>query len=202
MSLIQRLSPLIAPFRPAFWRRERSDSCPAAAPLDPAEEFQKLQRGLRRLSLSSDRSSEILQAVSSRIDELQQSILKLSRPHEVALGLEEREVLGILDQLDRAAAIPDLPEAARPPIEAAKATLLASARWQVIALMGANPEGTDIRIAEYLGASNEDGHADVRIHRILEQGYRRADGSLLRPSVVIAAAATFHSNSHTLRDRS
>jgi len=35
----------------------------------------------------------------------------------------------------------------------------------------------------------------VRIDRILEQGYRRADGTLLRPGVVIAGASpqTHHS---------
>jgi|SRR5271165_4744250 len=197
MTLIQRLAPLIAPFRPAFWRRCRSDPDPARAAFDPADEFQKIQRSLRRLSLSSDRSGEILQVVSSRIDELQQSLLKLSRPQQVVLGLEEHELLGILDQLDRAAAVPDLPEAARALIDASKSALLSGARWQAIALMGANPKGADVRIAEFLGESNGNGHADVCIYRILEQGYRRADGSLLRPGVVIAAPNSFHSNAQS-----
>jgi hypothetical protein len=37
------------------------------------------------------------------------------------------------------------------------------------------------------GASS--GQGDMRIARVLEQGYRRADGSLLRPAVIIAAPA-------------
>jgi hypothetical protein len=38
----------------------------------------------------------------------------------------------------------------------------------------------------------------VRIHRILEQGYRRADGTLLRPGVVIAATAPPSNSCSTL----
>jgi hypothetical protein len=52
------------------------------------------------------------------------------------------------------------------------------------------PEGVGIRIAEFIGESAANGHTEARIHRILQQGYRRADGTLLRPGVVIAAAGS------------
>jgi molecular chaperone GrpE (heat shock protein) len=107
----------------------------------------------------------------------------------VALTMGETELLGVLDQLDRAAGMADLPALARDLLEGAKNVLLSAAEWQPIAVTGATPEDVGIRIAESIGESVTNGHADVRIHRILEQGYRRADGTLLRPGIVIAAAA-------------
>jgi len=162
---------------------------PEPPELDAAEEFQKIQRGLRRLSLASDRSGEVLQAVAARVDELQQTLVKMSRPGQTALTLEEAELLRILDQLDRAADAPDVPAATRASIDSVSTALLAGARWQPVAQPGARPDGVDIRIAEFLGQARTNGHANAQIHRVLEQGYRRADGTLLRPGVVIAAAA-------------
>jgi len=157
--------------------------------LDVAEEFQKLHRGLRRLSLASDRSGEILQAVSSRLDEMQQRLLQIGRPQRVAVALEETDLLRALDQLDRAASLAELPPPARELVAGAKDALVQAAGWQPIAVTGAKPEGVGIRIAEFMGETTANGPTEAHIHRILQQGYRRADGTLLRPGVVIAAAA-------------
>ena len=196
MPPIRWIATLTTSLRRAFDARDRRvdqpDDLPQAAPepeIDVPEEFQKVQRGLRRLSLASDRSGEILQAVSTRLDEMQQVLLRISRPQQVALTLDETELLRVLDQLDRAAGTADLPALARVLVEDAKDVLLCGAGWQPTAIAGAKPEGVGIRIAESAGESASNGHADVRIHRILEQGYRRADGTLLRPGVVIAATA-------------
>jgi len=163
--------------------------------LDVAEEFQKLQRGLRRLSLASDRSGEILQAVSARLDEMQQRLLQVGRPQRVAVALEEGDLLRVLDQLDRAAGLAELPAPACEFVTGAKDTLLQAAGWQPIAVVGLKPEGVGIRIAEFMGESAANGPTEARIHRILEQGYRRADGTLLRPGVVIAAAGSINAHS-------
>jgi molecular chaperone GrpE (heat shock protein) len=196
MPPIRRLAFLFASLRGAFGARDRGADEPnlpqhsAEPELDAAEEFQKLQRGLRRLSLASDRSTEILQAVSTRLDEMQQTLVKRSRPQDVALALGETELLHILDQLDRAADVVDPPASARALVDGAKSALLAGAGWQPLAITGAKPEGVGIRIAEFVGDSPGSDHADARIHRILEQGYRRGDGTLVRPGVVIAAATS------------
>jgi hypothetical protein len=194
MPLIRQLASVLTSVRRVFRGRDRSldesdlpPQSPAELELDAGEEFQKIQRGLRRLSLASDRSGEILQAVSTRLDEIQQTLVKTSRPQRVAIAVEEPELLRLLDQLDRAAGVADLPTAARALIDDAKSSLLCSSGWKAVALAGAKPDGAGIRIAEFLGESAANGAADVRIHRILEQGYRRADGTLLRPGVVIAA---------------
>jgi molecular chaperone GrpE (heat shock protein) len=165
-----------------------AQQAPSEPKLDVAEEFQKLQRGLRRLSLASDRSGELLQAVSARLDEMQQRLLQMSRPQPVALTLNESDLLRVLDQLDRAAGIAELPDPARELMEGAKSALLQAAGWQPTAMTGAKPEGIGIRIAEVIGDSTANGQGDALIHRILEQGYRRADGTLLRPGIVIAAS--------------
>jgi molecular chaperone GrpE (heat shock protein) len=152
------------------------------------EEFQKVQRSLRRLSMASDRSGEILQTVSTRLDEMQQRLLQMSRPARAGVSLEEADVLRVLDQLERAASMIDGPVPSLEPLSAARDGLLRAAGWQPVALRGARAEGTAIRIAE-VAEGAPPGHEDVRIGRVLEQGYRRADGSLLRPAVVIAAPA-------------
>jgi hypothetical protein len=185
MSVIERLSSLIARFRSRMGRRD--DESDALDP-DPAEEFLKIQRGMRRLSLASDRSGEILHAVSTRLDEVQQTLLNMNRPQQAALALDEARLLHVLDKIDRLAEVPNLPAAADALLHETKSILLTGARWQPIAVTGAKPEGADIRIAEFVGEKGANGHADVQIQRILEQGYRRADGTLLRPGVVIAAA--------------
>lgn len=190
------LASLLAPFRQSPQEHPNTDPEPDDNPqtptepeLDVAEEFQKLQRGLRRLSLASDRSGEILQAVSARLDDIQQRLLQANRPARIAVALEEADVLRVLDQLDRAGSLTELPGAARELMTAAKNVLLQAAGWQPIAVTGAKPEGVDLRIAEFIGEPVTNGHHNARIDRILEQGYRRADGSLLRPGVVIAAAS-------------
>ncbi len=160
----------------------------AAPDLDPAEEFQSIQRGLRRLSLASDRSGQMLEAVAVRVDEVQQLIIEGGRQPEVALALDEADLLDLLDRLDRMAELPDLPRLARSLLAEMTDALLAMARWRPVARAGSRPEGSDIRIAEYLGEATLAGTPDVRIFRVLEQGYRRADGTLLRPGVVVASA--------------
>jgi len=195
MSVVERLSSFIASIRTRIARRDDEnresdlDKSSLEPTLDPAEEFVKIQRGLRRLSLASDRSGEILQAVATRLDEVQQTILNQNRPLQAALILDEAQLLNILDQLDRLASIPDLPAVAGPLVQEAKTALLGRARWQPVALTGSAPGGADIRIAEFIGEPEAEGRADIRIHRILQQGYRRADGTLLRSGVVIAGAS-------------
>jgi len=169
---------------------EGSETSPVIPELDIADEFQKLHRGVRRLSLASDRSGEILQAVSSRLDEMQQRLLQMARPQRVAVALEEADLLRVLDQLDRAAELAQQPPPACELVAGAKDTLLQAAGWHSIAVTGAKPEGVDIRIAEFIGESAANAPTEARIHRILQQGYRRADGTLLRPGVVIANSPT------------
>jgi hypothetical protein len=201
MRVIERLSSFVSGIRARIWRRDGEgdeltlDQTAREPALDPAEEFVKIQRGLRRLSLASDRSGEILQAVATRLDEVQQSILNLNRPQQAALALDEAQLLHILDQLDRLMSIPDLPAAADLLVRDAKTSLLVSARWRPVARAGAKPGSADVRIAEFIGEAGTEAGSDVCIHRILEQGYRRADGTLLRPGVVIAGASpqTHHS---------
>ena len=177
MSVFQRLRSRFSPQAP-----EQADD------LDLAEEFQKIQRGLRRLSMASDRSGEILQAVSSRLDDLKQTSLRaVPCERQPALAMEEIPLLRLLDRLEHASQVPELPDAARSALEAVKQELFTAARWWPIAHIGAKPEGADIRIAEVLGEPGTFAQSHAIIHRILEQGYRRADGTLLRPGVVIAA---------------
>jgi len=198
MRLRQWLTSVFAPFRRASEgpRADAVESSSAglessAVPeLDVGEEFQKLHRGLRRLSLASDRSGEMLQAVSGRVDEMQQRLLQIGRPQRVAVALEETDLLRVLDQLDRAAGLAELPASACEFVAAAKEALLQATGWQPTAVTGVRPEGVGIRIAEFIGESAANGPTEARIHRILQQGYRRADGTLLRPGVVIAAAGS------------
>lgn len=168
-----------------------------ATPVDTAEEFQKVHRGLRRLNLASDRNAALLEAVGARVDAIQQALLKTSQPQQSAVALDEAQLLGILDRLDRVAGVPGLPPAAGSWIDDARGVLLERADWAAVALPGAAPDGVDIRITELVGDADDAGDAggaagDARgravIHRVLEQGYRRADGTLLRPAVVVAAA--------------
>jgi len=202
MRPLRWLTSLFAPFRRASEPpradtveplSEGLESSPVPE-LDVTEEFQKLHRGLRRLSLASDRSGEILQAVSARLDEMQQRLLQMGRPQRVAVALEETDLLRVLDQLDQAAGLAELLAPACELVTGAKDTLLQAAGWQPIAVTGVKPEGVGIRIAEFIGESAANGYAEARIHRILQQGYRRADGTLLRPGVVIAAAGS--TNAH------
>lgn len=193
MPLVNRVS---AAFRRLYSRGDtrREAAIPA---LDPAEEFQKIQRGLRRLSMASDRGSEILDAVSVRLDEVQQSLVILSRPRHSVYALDETELLELLDRLDRTVAIPDLPPAACSLIEGIVQTLLTGVGWRPVALGGAGIDSADIRIAEFLGEPSTDSNAGVHIERVLEQGYRRADGTLVRPGVVIVASTADTNNAQS-----
>ena len=199
----QWLASLFAPFRrtsgppraDAVEPLSAGTESSAIAELDVAEEFQKLHRGLRRLSLASDRGGEILQAVSARLDEMQQRLLQIGRPQRVAVALEETDLLRVLDQLDRAAGLAELAAPACELVAGAKDALVQAAAWQPIAVTGVKPEGVGIRIAEFIGESAVNSPTEARIHRILQQGYRRADGTLLRPAIVIAAAASIHTDS-------
>lgn len=176
-----------------FFLPERS--APGAEPppveVDVGEELQKVQRSLRRLSMASDRSAETLEHVSTRLDVMQQRLLQLSRPASAGVPLAEQELLRVLDQLERAASLLAA-GAALEPLAAARDALLGAAHWQPVAVTGAPPVGTAIRVAEV--AATVEGVSvgsvdEMRIARVLEQGYRRADGSLLRPAVIIAAPA-------------
>src|ERR1700675_4352057 len=104
MSVVEWLSSFIAGHRTRIAHRggenvesdlEQSSLTPS---LDPAGEFVKIQRGLRRLSLAPARSGEILQALAIRLDEVQQTLLSQSRPQQAALVLDEAQLLNILDQ--------------------------------------------------------------------------------------------------------
>jgi hypothetical protein len=156
---------------------------------DAAREFQGLQRSLRRLSLTADRNGQMLEAVAVRIDQVQQLLLESGRRAGVALALDETELLGLLDQLHRLAELVELPGPARSLVAGVTDTLLARARWRPVAHTGSRPDGADIRVAERLWDAAVDGDPDIRIHRVLEQGYRRADGTLLRPGIVVAGTA-------------
>lgn len=182
------LTSLLAMFRPSEGPTRRDPQPEDLLPeLDLAEEFQKVHRSLRRSSLASDRSAEILQAVSARLDDMQQRLLQISRPTRAGVTLEEADLLRVLDHLDAASSALGS-GAVLERIASARSSLLQAAGWRPVAVTGARPEGTDIRIAERVGEPAANGHEDMRIARILEQGYRRADGSLLRPGVVIAAS--------------
>jgi hypothetical protein len=125
MSVVERLSSFIAGIRTRSASRDGENveldlDQPSVEPaLDPAEEFVKIQRGLRRLSLASDRSGEILQSVATRLDEVQQTLLNQNRPQQAALVLDEAQLLNLLDQLDRLASIPGLPAGAGPLVQEA-----------------------------------------------------------------------------------
>ena len=166
----------------------RSAAVAEPPPVDVGEEFQKVQRSLRRLSMASDRSAETLENVSTRLDEMQQRLLQMSRPTRAGVTLAEEELLRVVDQIERAASMIGT-SAALEPMAAARDALLAAAGWQPVAVRGAPPAGTAIRIAEVAQGVSSGPGDDMRIARVLEQGYRRADGSLLRPAVIIAAPA-------------
>lgn len=207
MTFLQRLS--------SAWARRRSGTPDRGAPeqataqaagLDPAEELQKVQRGLRRLGLASDRSAGMLEVMAGRLDEIQQALREMRRPSDALVALDEADLLRMLDQLDLALGAPELSTSARVAVERTSEDLLAAARWEAVAARGASPTGTDIRIAERTspdaagtgiaeGASAEAAGTGIAEHalrqayieRVLQQGYRRADGSLLRPAIVVAA---------------
>ncbi len=162
-----------------------ADGPGAPEPIDVAAELSHLKRGLRRLSLASEQQCELLQGLSARLQALDQSVLRLGLARDGAVRVDEATLLRLLDQLDKALALPGLPEPVSDTLCAVQEALLAAAGWRPAAIPGAPPEGVHLRVAEVLpGASG----GAFRIHHILEQGYLRADGSVMRAAVVVAAA--------------
>ncbi|MGH8584449.1 MAG: hypothetical protein ACREWG_17100 [Gammaproteobacteria bacterium] len=177
------LSTFIQGLFPAFRREPRYNGDTQEPALDLAGELGKVQRGLRRLSLASDQNNDLLRGLSGRFQDLSQTVLQLSGVRKGAVVLDEGVLLQALDRLEQARAAPALPMATYDLLDSVRASLLVAARWQAVAEIGAPPEGIQVRIAEVLPDASQTG---FRIEQVLEQGYLRADGSLLRPAVVIA----------------
>ena len=148
------------------------------------EEFAKLQRGLRRLSLAHEQHGEQLQGVAARLQDLDQNVMRLALRGAREVAIDEDTWLRCLDRLDRSLRLPGLPEAARESLRDLHETLCSAAGWRAVANLGAAPEGVHLRIAEAL---TDPGAASYRIRHILEQGYLRPDGSPVRPAVVVVA---------------
>ncbi|MGH8574328.1 MAG: hypothetical protein ACREX8_17390, partial [Gammaproteobacteria bacterium] len=181
-----------------FWLgfREGRLSQPAATPSGPSpteaknidakiiEEFAKLQRGLRRLSLAHEQHGEQLQGVAARLQDLDQNVMRLALRGAREVTIDEDTWLRCLDRLDRSLRVPGLPQAAGESLRALHEALCSATGWRAVAILGAAPEGLHLRIAEVLP---DPGAASYRIRHILEQGYLRPDGGAVRPAVVIVA---------------
>ena len=148
------------------------------------EEFAKLQRGLRRLSLAHEQHGEQLQGVAARLQDLDQNVMRLALRGAREVTIDEDTWLRCLDRLDRSLRVPGLPEAAGESLRALHEALCSAAGWRAVAILGAAPEGVHLRIAEALP---DPGAASYRIRHILEQGYLRPDGGAVRPAVVVVA---------------
>ena len=148
------------------------------------DEFAKLQRGLRRLSLAHEQHGEQLQGVAARLQDLDQNVMRLALRGPREVTIDEDTWLGCLDRLDRSLRLPGLPEAAAESLRALHEALCSAAGWRAVAILGAAPEGVHLRIAEALP---DPGAASYRIRHILEQGYLRPDGGAVRPAVVVVA---------------
>lgn len=148
------------------------------------EEFAKLQRGLRRLSLAHEQHGEQLQGVAARLQDLDQNVMRLALRGAREVTIDEDTWLRCLDRLDRSLRVPGLPEAAGESLRALHEALCSAAGWRAAAILGAAPEGVHLRIAEVLP---DPGAASYRIRHILEQGYLRPDGGAVRPAVVVVA---------------
>lgn len=146
------------------------------------EEFAKVQRGLRRLSLAHDQHGEQLQEVAARLQDLDQNVMRLALRGAREITIDEDTWLHCLDRLDRSLRVPGLPEAAGESLRALHEALCSAAGWRAVATVGAAPEGVHLRIAEALP---DPGAASYRIRHILEQGYLRPDGGVVRPAVVV-----------------
>jgi hypothetical protein len=148
------------------------------------DEFAKLQRGLRRLSLAHEQHGEQLQGVAARLQDLDQNVMRLALGGAREVTIDEDTWLRCLDRLDRSLRVPGLPEAAGESLRALHEALCSAAGWRAVANLGAAPEGVHLRIAEVLP---DPGAASYRIRHILEQGYLRPDGGAVRPAVVVVA---------------
>ncbi|MGQ0594585.1 MAG: hypothetical protein ACT4QB_18705 [Gammaproteobacteria bacterium] len=174
-------------------RRLEEDTATPAGP-DPTEarivdakiidEFAKLQRGLRRLSLAHEQHGEQLQGVAARLQDLDQNVMRLTLRGAREVAIDEDTWLRCLDRLKWSLRVPGLPEAAGESLRAIHETLLSAAGWRAVAMVGATPEGVHLRIAEVLP---DPGATSYRIRHILEQGYLRPNGSAVRPAVVVVA---------------
>jgi hypothetical protein len=148
------------------------------------DEFAKLQRGLRRLSLAQEQHGEQLQGVAARLQDLDQNVMRLALGGAREVTIDEDTWLRCLDRLDRSLRVPGLPEAAGESLRALHQALCSAAGWRAVGNLGAAAEGVHLRIAEVLP---DPGAASYRIRHILEQGYLRPDGSAVRPAVVVVA---------------
>jgi hypothetical protein len=149
-----------------------------------SDELAKLQRGLRRLGLAHEHHTELLQGISARLQDLDQNVMRLALPGRREVPIDEDTLLRCLDRLDRSLAQPGLPAAAGESLRALNEALVSAAGWRAVAVVGAEPEGIHLRIAEVLPDPDI---PHFRIRHIIEQGYLRADGGALRPAVVVVA---------------
>ncbi len=148
------------------------------------EEFAKLQRGLRRLSLAHEQHGEQLQGIAARLQDLDQNVMRLALRGAREVTIDEDAWLRCLDRLDRSLRVPGLPEPTGESLRALQEALCSAAGWRAVAILGAAPEGVHLRIAEVLP---DPGAASYRIRHVLEQGYLRPDGGAVRPAVVVVA---------------
>ena len=148
------------------------------------DEFAKLQRGLRRLSLAHEQHGEQLQGVAARLQDLDQNVMRLALRGAREVTIDEDTWLRCLDRLDRSLRVPGLPEPVGESLRALHEALCSAAGWRAVAILGAEPEGVHLRIAEVLP---DPGAASYHIRHILEQGYLRPDGGAVRPAVVVVA---------------
>ena len=148
------------------------------------DEFAKLQRGLRRLSLAHEQHGEQLQGVAARLQDLDQNVMRLAMRGAREVTIDEDTWLRCLDRLDRSLRVPGLPEAAGESLRALHEDLCSAAGWRAVAILGTAPEGVHLRIAEVLPDPDA---TSYRIRHILEQGYLRPDGGAVRPAVVVVA---------------
>ena len=161
------------------------------------EEFAKLQRGLRRLSLAHEQHGEQLQGVAARLQDLDQNVMRLALRGAREVTIDEDTWLRCLDRLDRSLRVPGLPEAAGESLRALHEALCSAAGWRAVANLGAAPEGVHLRIAEVLP---DPGAASYRIRHILEQGYLRPDGGAVRPAVVVVAGPKQDARPNNVRE--
>jgi hypothetical protein len=165
---------------------EAAATPPGPSPIEAKilDEFVKLQRGLRRLSLAQEQHGEQLQGVAARLQDLDQNVMRLALGGAREVTIDEDTWLRCLDRLDRSLRVPGLPEAAGESLRALHEALCSAAGWRAVANLGAAPGGVHLRIAEVLP---DPGAASYRIRHILEQGYLRPDGGAVRPAVVVVA---------------